>query len=312
MCKVKVSIKTVVADNENQFKLNEIDENSIVTTMPCVMAIDGSTTNTGVSILRSSDGAVSYVMAATREKNDETPVQYKVRLKRLMYGILLRNPMINTICYEEPFVGYETAAPNLFMLRTFIEEIIVEYEPTFNYIKHYEVNNMRWKKLFLMPDKCPAGTELQKAAVRKKLEGYLPFMSTVTQDEIDATCMGFTAIVMMKNGQEDDLKSKKKTKPFMYNIKFIGADDDDGMLQDLYDVYDGPEQLLQNGVLLTQIKGTANFDKKVYENMGSDDKVLIIKFSSNNFGNLILQYKIAALASSYDYLYAIVWRKSRK
>lgn len=277
----------------------------------CIMSIDGSTTNTGVAILRERDGALCYSCAFTREQG-ETPVQYKVRLKRAVHQILTNNTLIETVYYEEPFIGYASAAPNLMMLRTFIEELIVENEPLLNYLKHAEINNKRWKKLFLAPDKCPTGTELEKAAVRAKLEGYMPFLKPVTQDEIDAISMGFIATVQIRNGDEDSLESKKKPRPFQYNVRFIGADEDEHMLMEFPDIYDGPSYLLENGLALTECKGTEDFDKHIYKMMGNDDKVLIVRFNSNKHGNLILQYKLGHLASTYEYIYAIVWRKSRK
>lgn len=278
-----------------------------------IMSIDGSTTNTGIAILRKSDGALLYSSSFSREKEkDETPVQYKVRLKRAVTDILKRNSLIDTVYYEEPFIGYASAAPNLMMLRTFIEELIVENEPLFDYLKHSEINNKKWKKLFLAPDKCPTGTDLEKAAVRKKLEGYMPFLSEVTQDEIDAISMGFVATVQIRAGVEEGLESKKKPRPFQYNIEFIGADEDDNMLMEFPDVYRGPAYLLENGISLTYCKGTENFDNHIYKNMGNDDKVLIVKIDSGKHANLYIKYNIGNLAASYDYIYAIIWRKSRK
>lgn len=279
----------------------------------CIMSIDGSTTNTGVAILRQSDGALFFSCSFSREKDKgETPVQYKVRIKREISKILLNNTNIETIYYEEPFIGYASAASNLMMLRSFIEEIVVENEPILNYIKHSEINNKKWKKLFLFPDKCPVGTDLEKEAVRKKLESYMPFLKSVTQDEIDAIAMGFIATVKLRNGTENELESKKKARAFQYNIQFIGADCDDDMLLEFGDVYDGPGYLLENGVSLTTCKGTSDFNKHVYNEMGNSDKVLVIKFDSNKHGNIILQYRIGHLASTYKYIYAIVWRKTRK
>ena len=278
-----------------------------------VMSIDGSTTNTGVAIIQKSSGGLYFTISFTREKSQgETPVQYKVRLKRAINQILQNNTLIDTIYYEEPFIGYASAAPNLMMLRTSIEEIIVENEPLLNYIKHAEINNKHWKKLFLAPDKVPNGTELEKAAVRKKMLGYLPCLDKVSQDEIDAYAMGYTAILQIKSGNADNIESKKKPRKFQYNIRFIAAEDDDIMLMEFPDIYDGPDYLLENGVCLTTCKGTENFDTHVYKNMGNDDKVLIIKFDSNKHCNLVLQYKIGYLAATYPYIYAIVWRKTRK
>ena len=140
----------------------------------------------------------------------------------------------------------------------------------------------------------------------------MPFLNTISQDEIDAISMGFVATVQIRNGVAEDLESKKKPRAFQYNIRFIGADEDDNMLMEFMDVYDGPAYLLDNGISLTECKGTKDFNKHVYAEMGNDDKVLIIKFDSNKHGNLILQYKIGHLAATFEYIYAIVWRKSRK
>lgn len=279
-----------------------------------VMAIDGSTSNSGIAILRENDGALMYSMCAAREGSGETPVHYKIRLKRQIADILRRNKYITQLIYEEPVIANITAIANLFMLRTFIEEMIIENEPEFDYIKHYEIPNMRWKKLFLAPAKVPSGTDNQKKAVREKLEASLPFLNKVTQDEIDAICMGYTACIHMRDGGDvSELQSQKKVRPFKYNVTFIGADKDDDMLTELYDVYNGPEKLMENGISFTEINGKTNFEKHIYQTMGpDDDKILIIKFSSKHHGNIVLQHRIGQLAAQYDYLYAIVWRVTRK
>ena len=308
---MKVIIRRPQISSTGEISLSECNIEDIRVSDVSVMSIDGSTTNTGVGILRKSDGALFYSCSFARE-DGETPVQYKVRLKRSISKILSLNHLIDTVYYEEPFIGYAEAAKNLLMLRTFIEEMIVENEPDYDYLKHLEVNNMKWKKLFLAPDKCPQGTELQKAAVRKKLEGFMPYLKVVTQDEIDAICLGFIATVQLKDGSDDDLQSKKKAHAFQYNIEFIGADTDDDMITEFSDTYSGPKSILQNGIVLTQIGNTGNFDKHVYEAMGNEDKVLIVKFSSNHHCNLILKYKLGNLSTTFDYLYAVIWRKSRK
>ena len=255
-----------------------------------------------------------YSMCATRDSSGETPVHYKIRLKRAVMDILRRNKYIQQIYYEEPVIHNITAVANLFMLRSFIEEMIIENEPEFDYLKHYEVSNMRWKKEFLAPDKIPSGSENQKKAVRAKMEGYLPFLNKVTQDEIDAIGLGFTACKYLMNNQSgDELQSKKKVRPFKYNVTFIGAEKDDDMLTELYDVYKGPAKLLENGISFTEIDGKTNFEKHIYNTMGSDDdKLLIIKFSSKHHGNIVLQHRIGNLAAQYSYLYALVWRVTRK
>ena len=279
-----------------------------------ILAIDGSTSNSGLAILRESDGALMYSMCATRDASGETPVHYKVRLKRQVADILRRNKYIQQVYYEEPVIANITAVANLFMLRTFIEEMIIENEPEFDYIKHYEVSNMKWKKLFLAPDKVPSGTENQKKAVRAKVEQGLPFLNKVTQDEIDAICMGYVACTTLKEGGSgDDLQSKKKVRPFKFNSVFIGADEDDNMLTEFYDIYNGPKKLLENGISFTEIDGKTKFEQHIYNTMGpDDDKVLIIKFSSKHHGNVVLEHRIGNLAAQYDYIYAVVWRVTRK
>lgn len=294
--------------------MREVPLEDIRVNQYAILAIDGSTSNSGLAILRESDGALMYSMCATRDANGETPVHYKIRLKRQVADILRRNKYIQQAYYEEPVVANITAIANLFMLRTFLEEMIIENEPDFDYIKHYEVSNMRWKKEFLMPDKVPQGTDKQKKAVRDKLEAMLPFLNSVTQDEVDAICMGYVACTYLKDGRgAEELQSKKKVRPFKYNSIFIGADTDDNMLTEFYDIYKGPEKLLANGISFTEIDGKTAFDKHIYSTMGQDeDKVLIIKFSSKHHGNVILEHRIGNLAAQYDYIYAIVWRVTRK
>lgn len=310
---MKLTAKQPVLIQGGGYLLQEIDIEKIKVDCYAVLSIDGSTTNSGLAILRESDGALLYLLSAKREKDTETPVHYKIRLKRAVTQILRANRFIRTVYYEEPCIGYASAVGNLFMLRAFVEEMIIENEPEFDYLKHYEISNKKWKKLFLAPDKCPTGSDAEKKAVRTKAEFYLPFLITASQDEIDALAMGFAAIKFMVEGNSaEDLESKKKLSKFQYNIDFIATDKDDNMWVELFDIYKGPEILLQNGIHLTEIDSKVNFDKHVYQTMGIEDKLLIVKFSSKHHANLILQHKIGHLAAQYPYIYALVWRKTRK
>lgn len=308
---MKTIIRVPGNSNTGQIVLKEVSVDKVVVQEKSIISIDGSTSTTGVAILRESDGAMYYSMACSREK-DESPVRYKIRLKNFIKELLLANEAIETVYYEEPCISHISAVSNLFMLRSFVEELIIETEPKLDYIKHAEINNMKWKSLFLRPSKCPPGSELQKKAVRDRLVGYLPFLKEVTQDEIDAIAMGYVATVQIAKGLAADLESRKKARAFKYNIAFAGADEDQSIIDEFFDIYTGPIDVSQNGISLTQLNGIANFDKKVYELMGNDDKVLILKFSSNKYGNLILEHRIGHLAAQYEYLYAIVWRKARK
>lgn len=311
---MKFIVKQPIMDTNGKVVVNSIPVEEINIKEYAILAIDGSTSNSGLAIIRESDGAILNIMCATREDN-ETPVQYKVRLKRTIKDILLRNRFIHQTYYEEPMVANITSVKALFMLRTFIEEMIVEEEPVFDYLQHYEVNNLRWKKEFLAPDKVPSGSENQKRAVRDKLVKALPFLADVSQDEIDAIGLGFVAARFLSKNQDGgkELQSKKKARPFKYNIQFIGADDDDDAFIEFYDLYKGPSKILENGISFTEIKSKTDFNKHVYDTMGADDdKVLVIKFSSGSHGDLILKHRIGQLSATYDYIYAIVWRVTRK
>lgn len=302
----------VVGFLDKTYKLIETTIDNLKLTEKCILSIDGSTDNTGVGILRESDGAILGCISFKHEKSSENPVQYKVKLKRELYKLLSNNRCIENVYYEEPFIGFVNATKNLFMLRTSVEEIKYEHEPELDYLKYSEINNLKWKKEFLAPDKCPGGTELQKQYVRNKLVGMLPFLNGITQDEIDALAMGYVAVTRQKDGTEGQLETKKKARPFKYNVEFLGADYDDIVFQEFIDVCNIPDSVMNNGICFKELSGIGEFDKKVYEIMGAEDKLLILKFSSNRYGNLILKYKLGHLASNYEYIYAIVWRANRK
>lgn len=310
---MKITVKTPAYDDNGNVIMKEIPFEDIRIGVYAILSIDGSTSNTGVAIIRESDGGLMYSLTFKRDKTNETPVQYKVRLKREIKKLFMMSRLIERVYYEEPCIDNITAIANIYMLRTFVEEIIVEDEPAFDYIKHYEINNKRWKKLFLAPDKCPNNSDMEKKAVRQKLIGYMTFLNDATQDEIDAIAMGFVVATSLKEGiSSEELESQKKPRPFRYNIEFIGAEGDDGLFTLLHDVYGGPETILQNGILFSTIDRKTNFDKHIYKQMGNDDKLLIIKFSSDTHADIILKHQIGMLSAQYPYLYALVWRYTRK
>ncbi|MEM4385428.1 MAG: hypothetical protein QXD03_02635 [Candidatus Anstonellales archaeon] len=298
-------------DNGNEIKIENIDSlDDIKVNDEASLSIDGSTTNTGIAIIREIDGKLLYTISVSRG-SAENAVKYKVNLKKVVYKLFENNRSIKKVYYEEPFLGYVASAVNLLMLRTFVEELIIENEPELNYIKHVEISNKKWKKIFLYPDKCVGNSQLEKEMVRDKAISYIPCLMGVTQDEIDAFAMGYSAVVLMQ-GNGDELKSKKKSRGFKYNIRFIGANEDEDALAEFFDIYDGDKKLLENGIKFITINSKSNFNEKVYEAMGDEDKIIIAKFSSNSHGNIILEHKIGHLAMSYKYIYAIIWRKTRK
>ena len=84
------------------------------------------------------------------------------------------------------------------------------------------------------------------------------------------------------------------------------------MLVELWDIYAGPESILQNGIRLTEIDSKTKFEQHIFETMGDDDALIIVKFSSKHHSNLVLEHRIGNLSAMYDYIYAVVWRVARK
>ena len=305
-------VKQPVNDG-TQVIFKQIETKDIQVGQYSLMAIDGATGNSGIAIVRESDGALLYLIDATRETKTESPVRYKIMLKKEIVNILRDNHFIHEIYYEQPVVGHISAVSNLFMLRAFVEEMIIENEPDLNYIGNFEVANTHWKKLFIGDETLPSNTDLQKEIVRKKMLTYLPIMSTCTQDTIDAYALGFVAAINKQKGLDGkDLATKKKARPFKFRAIFAGAEDDEMLLNEFSDIYTGPEKLIGNGISFVSINKREDFDKAVYNNMGDEDMILIIRFDSSSHCNIVLENNIGSLAAQYPYIYAIVWRANRK
>ena len=310
---MKIEAKRVGLDSSGNAVVIGIDTKDIHVNEEAILSIDGSTSNSGLAILRKRDGAMYSCISVTRESGEE-PVRYKVRLKELIAELLRENRNINYVYYEEPIIEYATAVPNLMMLRTTVQELKIENEPEFNYIGNSEINNKKWKKVFIAPEKLPDTSEAQKNVVRDKLIKYMPMLNAVSQDEIDAIAMGYAALKMVAMGySEEELQSKKKAKPFQYNIDFVGAENEEFAVEYFFDSGTKvPASVLSNGIKYVEINKKANFDKTIYSEMGPDDKLLIIGFPSDEHSDLVLKYKIGTLAAMNSFLYAFVWRKARK
>lgn len=305
--------RLVTIKSDNTLDLVDVDTDSFNLNTPAIMAIDGSTTCTGIAFMEKEHG---YLLGTTalKRSNGESQVRYKVEYKKFIVDIL-RKFKISNIFYEEPYIGFADSTKALFMLRSSIEELIIENEPEFDNIKYIEVNNKRWKKALLGEGNCPVGTDLEKAAVKAEIVRQLPFMNRVTQDEIDATGIGFVAITRLKSGTEVELASNKKAKPFKFNIKFIGADNEDEFYTEFFDQledYKIPRMVLDNGMTIRKIPGSGIFDNYVYKYMGDSDKLLVLCFSVKHHANIILEHRISNLTANNKYIYAIVWRKTRK
>ena len=64
-----------------------------------LMGIDGSSSNTGISVI-STDPVFGLIMRAFPDK-DESPVRYKVELKKKLIEIFEKHPNITEVYYEE-------------------------------------------------------------------------------------------------------------------------------------------------------------------------------------------------------------------
>lgn len=303
----------VITSVDNKFCLLEVDTDRLCKiTRELILGIDGSTSNTGIGIIDYVTGNVLGTISLKRD-SDETAVRYKVRFKEYM-TTLMENLKIKVIFYEQPFI--DASKPDsvkaLFMLRTSIEEIKIEREPEFDGIELIEVPNTKWKKA-LLPSSLPNGTEAQKKAVRDYILNTLPLLEGITEDEYDGLGLGIAGYNTLRVGDASDLGAVKKAKPFKYNVKFIGGDDDEDFLSEYADEvssYKIPKVVLDNGAFIVNINGRGIFDNHVYKEMGENDFVLIVKFSSKHHSNVVLEHRLANL-THYNYIYAVIWRKSR-
>jgi hypothetical protein len=308
---MKVTIREYDKEHVNYYKTWKIVDSIRVETRS-LLSIDASTTNTGVSII-SFDGSVRYTCSLHRE-DGESAVEYKLAYKNWMKELLKRELLIENIWYEEHFVGYVEAAKVLFMLRSTIEEILIEEKLK---IVYKEISNKKWKRyLFEMCNygKCPTGTELEKKAIKECLVAQMPCLNEkgVTQDELDSLGVGMVALVY---GNKTELESKKKPKKFNYEARFYGGDEEDD--SDFFMIFgDGtgivPKKIAGQGCLFHELNGREKFDNAVYRELCDEDLPLILRFNSNKYGDIVLRENLGELTEEYKYIYAVVWRKTRK
>lgn len=310
---MKITPRLVINDASSGLCLKTVDIDQFKLNTPTVISIDGSTTCTGISFLNLQYNALMGTMALERESG-ETPIQYKLRFKELMLK-LLRRLTVTYIGYEDPFTnGNDTTNKVLFTLRTAVEELKEEYKPEFDNSVLIYINNMHWKKIFL-DGKVPNSTPLAKKAIKEKVLSVLPFMSVCTQDEMDATGMGFSMLQKINDGRTDDIRVQKKVKPFKYVAEFIGADDDSEFFDEFIEMkseFKIPSRVLDGDMAMYQIDGRGIFDNHVYKCMGEEDRLIVVKFKSTTHANVILENRLSDLVHSNKYIYAIIWRKSRK
>lgn len=299
---------------------------------PVGIGIDGSSTNTGLGIMNKTGGLLGT--AALGRVKGEDYVQYKLSLHAELTKLLLGcKDKITHIWYEEPFVGYTNAAEVLMAIRTTVKEIIYQHEEL-KHIVYKEVNNKRWKKIFLEQhgSQLPAGgSQAEKKAIADILgiklvyDNFYDTRCAVTQDEMDASGLVYAGWYGEREGVK--LESKKPVHKFKFNTAFelFDATPDEveqNIALTLFDSaseYKIPNKVLDNGVTIKILSGRKLFDNIVYETMEDNDKLLVLVYEATKYANILLKYgaeqNIASQLHNFgegQTIAVYVWRKSRK
>lgn len=314
-----------IANENNVMELKDVGDCIPQFGCDITISIDGSTTITGISYIDSNTANIIGTTACYRGKDEsgkeENFVKYKVQLKQFIKRLIDANiNRVKYVDYEEPFIGYVESSKVLMSLRTSVPELIEENEPLYNGFVFSEINNQLWKRLWLEPIPVPSGTDNQKRAVKDKIIGIIPSMKICEQDEIDATCMGYVTTRSRLSNGGLELKRNKPSKPFKYNIAFIGVEEgghvgEEVMLDELSNTIESakvPKRVIENGIKIVELNGYGLFEKHVYTNMSDDDKLLILGFNNNKYINVIIENNVSWMIDNYEKIYALVWRVSRK
>ena len=325
----------------NHIKMNQRTLDDIIKiinnqTEPLGIGVDGSSTCTGIAIMaqpRVLIGTGTFVRQEVNRKREDF-VEYKVRLKVELRKLLLSTlGKIKYIWYEEPFIGYSEATEVLMAIRTTIKEIMIEHKDQLAGIKYEEVNNKRWKRIFLGMHgrKLPIGSEAEKAAIADVLKGLLVYDNRydtrccVVQDEMDAC--GIVSAGWESVRTNTCLESKKAVHKFKFNIHFEVYDDTPQdveqyictTLNDAIEDYKIPRKVVDNGVIISILNGRKLFDNIVYETMQDNDELLILIYNATKYANILFQYGAdqGIAEQLHDFgnnqtIVAYVWRKTRK
>lgn len=314
---MKVRVLSIDTDNKTASLVTNI--NDIRVYEKSYMTIDCAT-NTGIAIFNTKDKKLLYsIKLGIDDGNNETPVAYKVAFKRLVLYLLKLNPFIVNSVYEEPYAGYVAAAKILYSLRTSVEELIAENVPNLDYLHHLECANTKWKTLFL--DKVPKRTDDQKNAITAKVFELYPFLKEydTSQDERDAIGLGVVVGKKLENASEQSLKSKQKATKFNYEIRFISANNDDDMWNELgesVDKFKIPIRLFNEFIEdpeLINLTGKGRLDVHIFDNMGQDDRLLLFSFPVDRYADMLLKHRMSHMAlMGCSRMYAVVWRTNRK
>ena len=298
------------------------------------IVVDGSSTNTGVAIMSDLGGLTATIsIARNSNRKTEDAVEYKVALKSELTDILLTcKDRIKYIWYEEPFVGFADSSSVLMMIRSTIKEILIEHKDELSHIVFTEVNNKRWKKIFLEKHGLklpPGGSDAEKAAVasilrtRLVVDNLYDLSCDVTQDEFDACGIVSAGFEALKN--HVDLTSKKAVRKFKFETVFelynaTAEEIEEDVILSLDTVIKQnriPAKVIENGLTIKTLNGRKSFDNNVYELMGDDDKLLILMYSAEKYANILMTYCTQeSIINNIDYnaeqtMVVYVWRKNR-
>lgn len=276
-----------------------------------LISIDGSTSTTGLSIIDTKTKGLLARMSIIRDEISESPVRYKLQLKKLVLEILQSNSNIKYIFYEEPCIYHKSAVKNLFMLRSFIEEMIIENEPTLDYIQHFEVANTRWKKIFLYPDKISNNTELDKQKINERVKGLYSLSGNIDLNQTDAIGLGYAACEVLNGDKDFELESKKKPTKFLYNIVFSDEEYIELVIEDLLNnKFKIPAKLFENGIKIKHLNDREDLDTKIYTELQNEDCILVMDLNKLKHGDIVLKYNLGSYVNNN--IHTIVWRKTRK
>ncbi|GHU92846.1 hypothetical protein FACS1894208_00880 [Clostridia bacterium] len=263
-----------------------------------VLSLDGSTSRSGICLM-SIGGLLGFVCAAAR--GQESVVEYKLALKKVLSDMVAKYGVRHT-AYEEPFIGYAGDAKGLYMIASTLEEIAVE---SMNSIRVSAVNNKRWKRQFLGVT-LQGGREVQKKMVYNKAVSIVPGLVSCKDDETDAFGLAFYLARSLREDTFGDMASKGKAHKFKYDLTLVG-----GIIG-----ADAAVRIVgkprKDGVIVADISDKRSFNSTVYAMMAGKDSVLLLRFKSGKFGNIILDHAGGTLAAQNEVLSAVVTRAVRK
>lgn len=267
-----------------------------------VLALDGSATRSGVSIV-GVDGKLGFTSAVVRGK--ENLIGYKIELKRYLKQ-LIEEYGIKYAGYEEPFIGYAGNVKELYAISTSLEELVLEWGLE---TKVVGVNNLKWKKGFL-DSKVKGNSSVQKKQIRVRAIELEPGLEVLEKnkgdyDESDAYGLGWYIAKNVRENTIDNVKSGSKPRPFKYNIKILGGK----VLGE--EAVKGMRKKYEDGVIVEDISSKRSFDEQVYRLLQGKNGVLVLHFKSGKFGSKVLAEDAGEKAATNEYLTAVVTRKSR-